>query len=166
MNHKASEDREKNSLTLLTSEGGEAYPDNVMGAIDIDTIKARIHDAKSRMDDARRELRLWEEILSIEASRKGLKPESNTNGISVNKSETLRNFLKANRQGVTYSDIKNHFKESGISITDPYLYNLTNKWEGNGSVTKRDGKIFWCENEKASGQTFDGAVAGPSSTGR
>lgn len=139
--HKDENREVKTSSPLLTWEINYGILQGVKPNITIEQMRIRLADAKAKLDLTKREVMAWEQLIAVEEARTGTRLISK-NDSKVNKSEILRNFLRAHRQsGVTYAQIKAHFQEMGIPMGTNFTYNLINKWHE--SLERKEGKIFW-----------------------
>lgn len=104
-------------------------------------MRDKLAEARKRLETAKREVAAWEQVVAVEESKIGLEPPTVD---SPNKSEILRQFLRANQlKGVTYKMIRTHYYEKGVSMGSNFIYNLIDKWEEKREVEKRDGRIYW-----------------------
>jgi len=132
----------KNSSSpLLTWEINYGILRDVKPNITLDQMKARLAEAKTELDRAKKEVAAWEQLVAVSEARAGIRPPSQ-NGSEVNKSGMLRDFLRTHWQdGVTYAQIKEHFEEMGVPMGTNFTYNLINKWKE--SVERKGGRLFW-----------------------
>ena len=129
------------SSPLLTWEINNGILQDVKPEITLDEMKAQLAEAKAELDRAKRKVVAWEALVALEEANEGSQ-DSLENGGSLNKSEMLRKFLRANRQsGVTYAQIKNHFKEMNVPMGTNFTYNLINKWRE--LIERKNGKLYW-----------------------
>jgi hypothetical protein len=109
--------------------------------ITLDQMREKLADARNRLESAKREVAAWEQVVAVEESKTGIE---SVKPVFPNKSEILRQFMRANRQrGVTYKSIREHFVSKGVPMGSNFIYNLIDKWEAKGDVEKREDKIFW-----------------------
>ena len=128
---------------LLTWEIDNEYIEFSMSSITLQQMRDKLADARKQFEIAKREVAVWEQVVSVEESKMGVERPMVE---STNKSETLRLYLQTpgNRQkGVTYKMIRVHYADKGIPMGSNFIYNLIDKWEQKGDVVKRDGRIFW-----------------------
>ena len=116
-------------------------PPVMTNGITLDQMREKLADARARLDSVKREVAAWEQVVAVEEAKIGIE---RLNPVSPNKSEILRQFMRASRkQGVTYKSIREHYDSKGVPMGSNFIYNLIDKWEAKGDVEKRDNRIFW-----------------------